>query len=186
MVEKEHENAAAPEVATGLIGSSSEAIELKDRQPGFVSAASLLASMNSEIVLYPIVSSMRMFAISEVRCAARSRFCAISCVAMCCSSAAAAIWCDKPESSSVCLAMLSIAGDGCRRCPRRWPTTLDLNLCRSCGSLPGQLPNLARHHAEPLAMHAGAGRLNVCIQRQHAGLRGDRCDQIRHLRDAAA
>ena len=40
---------------------------------------------------YLILSSRRMLAISEVRCAARSRFWAISWVARCCSSAAAAI-----------------------------------------------------------------------------------------------
>ena len=67
-----------------------------------------ISAADSFFAVLPAYSARRMLAISLVRCAARSRFCAISCVARCCSSAAAAIWCERPDRSSVWAAMLSM------------------------------------------------------------------------------
>ena len=63
---------------------------------------------------------------------------------------------------------------------------LGLNLRRCRGRLLGQLAHLAGHHGETLAVHARPRGLDVGIQRQHAGLRGDGGDQVRHLGHAAA
>ena len=106
-------------------------------------------------------------------------------MARCCSSAAAAIWCETPDSSSVWFAIRPMAAIAVEISGANL-AHFGLNLRSGLGCLFGKFSYFAGHNAEAFAMDAGASCFNIGVESQDAGLRGDGCNELRDLGYAAA